>query len=458
MVESHYTLSQITGHLQKLIARAYVDEYWVKAEIAKLNYYPHSGHCYPDLVEKDDVGIKAQMRSIIWAFDYRQIRSRFEKVTGTELGEGMEVLLKAKIDFSPQHGLTLRISDIDPDFTLGKMAAAKKQSIEKLKREGFFFMNKKLNFPIFPKRIAVISVETSKGYQDFINIINNNSRGYRFSHLLFPAILQGDSAVESIMNQLLKILRIKHHFDLVAIIRGGGGDVGLSCYNDFELAKMVATFPIPVVSGIGHSTNETVVEMVSHLDSITPTDLAYFLQQKFDNLLVFAERTEKKVTDLANRYLLNEFKKMERSAEHIQIFQKVFLDRELNILENFLIMLGRDLSSSFEKFDTRLSSLGLQASRGASNQLKSSQIALAVVNENMNNHLNHRLKSELIIQENLGQKIELMKPENLLKRGFSITLKNGNSIKDASQLVEGDEITTIYASGQTKSIIKKISK
>lgn len=457
MVESHYTLSQITGHIQKLIAKAYSAEYWIKAEIAKLNYYPHSGHCYPDLVEKGEGGIKAQMRSIIWANDYRLIQANFLKTTGNELGEGMEVLVKAKIDFSSQHGLTLRISAIDPDFTLGKMAAAKKLSIERLKKEGKFYLNKNLAFPIFPKRIAVVSVETSKGYQDFVNIINNNTRGYKFSHLLFPAILQGDAAVESIMRQLARIAKVSHHFDLVAIIRGGGGDVGLSCYNDFELAQMVATFPLPIISGIGHSTNQTVVEMVSHIDSITPTDLAYYLQQKFDNLLVFTERLEKKVGDLANNFLSTQLNLMERLAERVRYNQKSIFDKEINVLENFTIMLNRDLRAVFSKNTSKTEVLGLELSRSVRLKLKQSGEVLFEKSEELLEEVRRKLKSNESELNGIGQKIELVRPENLLKRGFSITMKDGKAVRDSSQLVEGDVVITIYADGKTESIINKIN-
>ena len=277
MPANYYTLSQITEHLQKLLRKTYVREYWIKAEVVRLNYYPKSGHCYPDLVEKNENGVKAQIRAIIWNSTFVNINRKFREETGRELSDGMEILFRAKIDYSPVHGLALHISDIDPGFSLGKMAAEKLNTIRRLKKEGLFYKNKSLPFPVLPKRIAVISVETSKGYHDFSKILRDNSRGYRFFVMLFPAILQGDVAIESIGKQLDRIRSVAHHFDLAAIIRGGGGDVGLDCYNSYELASAVADFPLPVVSGIGHSTNETVVEMVSYLTPLhPPTSLICF--------------------------------------------------------------------------------------------------------------------------------------------------------------------------------------
>jgi len=209
MPENFYSLSQITEHLQKLLKKTYSNEYWIKAEIAKLNYYPKSGHCYPDLVEKNDEGIKAQIRGIIWNSTLLNIQSKFLEATGSELSDGMEILFKASLDYNPVHGLSLHISDIDANYSLGKMAAEKLKSIQRLKNEDFFFLNKALKFPMLPKRIAIISVETSKGFHDFKNIIDNNSRGYKFYYLLFPAILQGDVAVDSIIKQLARIEKVK---------------------------------------------------------------------------------------------------------------------------------------------------------------------------------------------------------------------------------------------------------
>ena len=276
----------------------------------KLNYYTKSHHCYPDMVEKDGSKIKAQIRTTLWSNTYFRINANFVKKTGRALSDGMNILFLAEVRHDSLHGLSLNIIDIDADFEIGQLAKAKTDCIAKLKSENIFNKNKLLIFPLLPKRIAIISVNTSKGYHDFISIIDNNTRDYKFFHMLFPAILQGDAAVDSIIDQLEIIKKVKHHFDIVTIIRGGGGDVGLSCYDDYRLAKRVAEFPLPIVSGIGHSTNETVVEMVANYNPITPTDLAYYLQQIFDNNAVriqelksIIERVSKSVIKTNNEKL-----------------------------------------------------------------------------------------------------------------------------------------------------------
>ena len=276
-----YTLSEIALSLHNVIERTYPQPYFIKAEILKLNYYPHSGHCYPELVEKEGEKVKAEIRGIIWSSQFQQINERFKRITGEPLRENINILCLAKIEYSPKHGLALHIQDIDPSFTLGELMRNRAECIEKLKREGVFDSNRKLQLPLLPKRIAIISVETSKGYSDFITTLTQNKEGFRFETELFPSILQGEKAITGITSQLSVIASRQEEFDCVVIVRGGGGDVGLSCYDDYQLARGVATFPLPILTGIGHSTNLTVVDMVAHTHKITPTDVAFTILQAF---------------------------------------------------------------------------------------------------------------------------------------------------------------------------------
>jgi len=282
---SVFTLLDIGKSLQRMISKHYHKPYWIKTEIAKLNAYTKSGHCYPDLVEKQNGQVLAQMRAIIWSDTFKTISKQFEDVTRKPLSEGMKVMILAKVTYHPNYGFSLNIVDIDASFTLGEMAKEKLESLKRLKTEGLFNLNRTLTFPKVPKRIAIISVETSKGYQDFLNIISHNKYGFKFELELFPALLQGDKAITSISEALENIKKRTSEFDAVTIIRGGGGDVGLSCYDSFILASKVARFPLPVISGIGHSTNETLVEMVTYTNKITPTDVAYFFIDRFMDCL-----------------------------------------------------------------------------------------------------------------------------------------------------------------------------
>ncbi|MDP9041131.1 MAG: exodeoxyribonuclease VII large subunit, partial [Bacteroidota bacterium] len=296
-----YTLLEVTRSIRKTIADRYKTPVWVKAELNKLNYYRQSGHCFPELVEKQEGNVLAQMRATIWKDDFILINREFQRVLQEPLKDGIKILFLATISFDPTHGLSLRIMAIDPSFTLGDLEREKQETILKLKNENLYDRNKSLHLAMLPQRIAVISVESSKGYADFIKIVGATVQRYRLFHLLFPSLLQGEKAVGSIMVQLNRISRVKDHFDLVVIVRGGGDDIGLSCYNDYRLAKAIAEFPLPVLTGIGHSTNETVCEMISYSNAITPTKLAEWLLQKFHDFREPVEAAQKTITDTALR-------------------------------------------------------------------------------------------------------------------------------------------------------------
>jgi len=289
-----YALSEITKSIESIIAKNYNRAYYIKAEILKLNYYPHSGHCYPELVEKDKGKIKAQLRGVIWSSQFKNINERFVAITGEPLKEDISILCLATIEFSGQYGLSLQIQDIEPLYTLGEMAKNKREVIEKLKKEQIFYLNKEKKLPLVPKKIAVISVETSKGYSDFMITLQQNTWNYRFHTTLFPSLLQGDKALISIPNRLAEIKSREQEFDCVVIVRGGGGDVGMSCYDDYHLAAAVANFPLPVITGIGHSTNETITDMVAFANKITPTEVAYFLIQQYHNFSIQVDECKDK--------------------------------------------------------------------------------------------------------------------------------------------------------------------
>lgn len=452
----YYSLSQLANSLQSMIRKTYSQHYWIKAEIVRLNFYPKSGHCYPDLVEKDGAKVLAQMRGIIWSSDYFRMNADFVKKTGKALSDGMEILFRAKVEYSPVHGLSLIINDISAEFVLGKMALEKKHCIERLKKEGLFNQNKQRNLALIPQRIAIVSVETSKGFQDFINIIDNNSRGYKFFWMLFPALLQGDGAVSSIMQQLEQIRNITSHFDLVAIIRGGGGDVGLSCYDHYDLAKAIAEFPIPVLSGIGHSTNETVSEMVAHYNPITPTDLAYFLQQKFDNVAVNIEEHQQFIIDESNRLLLDWnyelsdiSKKLSSSTRTLlesQLFQINSMKQEVQHSSKFYM---QSLSTNLTQVQSKLQSVSL-------NRLNSEPQKQVAIENRLQFAAKAFISKKGVQLNHLEDVIKLMSPESLLKKGYSLTLHHGKPIKDIKDLKEGDEILTQFFKGEVDSRVIKI--
>lgn len=407
-----FSLFEVTRSIGKTISSRYKSNYWIKAEMNKLNHYSHSGHCYPELVEKNKGKVIAEMKATIWSDDFRRIQNNFLKILKEPLKDGINILFCARISFDPAHGLSLNIVDIDPSFSLGELESEKQRTIERLQKEDLFTFGKRFTFPLLPKRIAIISVETSKGYADFLNMLDNNPYKYRFFHMLFPALLQGERAVESINSQLKNIGKVKHHFDVVVIVRGGGGDVGLSCYNKYELAKEIAIFPIPVLTGIGHSTNVTVAEMIAFVNAITPTALADLLIRKFHDYAHNVEMAEQVISSKASRRL----------------------SQETLALSNIAKLLGSASRS-------RILNQGFPLEQIKS-RIRSDVTAIFLRNYSL--------------LELLEQKKMAMDPMNVIRRGYSMTLVDGKVLKNINDAREGEMIKTILANGTINSVINQI--
>ena len=477
-----FSLYEVTRSIQKTIADRYKRAYWIKAEMNKLNFYRQSGHCYPELVEKRDGKVIAQIQSNLWKDDYLKINSTFQRVLNEPLRDGIKILFLATIGFHPEHGLNLRILDIDSSFTLGDLQREKQDTIRRLVSEGIFAKNKTLKFPLLPQRIAIISVHTSKGYADFLKVIEaaEKTSGYSFFHLLFPSLLQGDKAVESIKHQLQLIRKTLNHFDVVAIIRGGGGDIGLSCYNNYELAKDIALFPIPVITGIGHATNETVVEMIAYENAITPTKLAEFLIQKFHDFAIPVEKAQEKIVEKSGKLIAEE-------KSRFQSEMKLFRSVTKNILLNNKGTLNKTVHSLSQHsrfiFRSEMSAIGdirQTISKGSIVFLQVAKRSLVQLGYGVKNQTLSQLKHNyFILHQNtkqistasgvifrshnaqllgLEKNVNNMSPDNVLKRGFSITLLNGKVVTTVATVKEGDTIKTILHKGSVKSTINFTSK
>lgn len=451
-----FTLYELTKSLESVISKAYQRSYWIRGEIAKLNFYPKSGHCYPDLVEKENGVTRAQIRATIWAGPFQDIRRKFLEVTRENLTDGMKVLFLASVHFHPTHGLTLQISDIDPSFSLGEMARERNQSVARLKKEALFDLNHQLVFPLLPLRVAIISVETSKGYHDFMKTMNENQQGYQLFTMLFPALLQGEGAIISIRQQLARIKKVKHHFDVVILIRGGGGDIGLSCFDNFSLASAVASFPLPVITGIGHATNETVVELVAHSNKITPTEVAYFLLHQFDQYAWRIADGEIRLMEKMNDILTEENQLLNYLADRMINRTSSLISHQQHQLNRSGLVLEKELKSKIFHHT-------LQISRLSEKTTTSIRHLLLHQNVKLNNRSTHLIKtaprktaSANQIIEVIVEKVRLLNPVNILKRGFSITLQNGKPITKASDLIIGVEIETQYHNGKSTSTVKKI--
>lgn len=431
-----YSLSQLTRSIQNVINKHCSKVVWIKAEIVKLNYYSKSGHCYPALVEKKNGKVIAELRGNIWSGTFENINQKFRNVLKEDLKDDMTVVIQGAVTYHPVHGLALNIIDIDPEFTLGELAREKAETVEKLKTEGIYNANKTKTLPLLPKTIAVISVDTSKGYQDFLSVIRSNPWGYQFHHLLFPAILQGDRAVITISQQLEKISRHSHVFDAVAIIRGGGGEIGLSCFDDHSLAKKIATFPIPVLTGIGHSTNETVSEMVSYQSFITPTKIAEFLLQKFHDFSVPVKQASEKIEKEVNWMFRHQKTSLQETARLFNSLTFRSIDRSKSNLE----LLARSLLT------------------GSREIFRSKKEEHWQIEKNLITSAKDPFKEALQKLHFSEEKLRLLSPENVLKRGYSISRQNGKAIRETEEVNINEILETQIYGGKIFSRVKNTEK
>ncbi len=423
-----FSLSEITESIARMFTRYYAVPYWIRAEISKLNFYPASGHCFPDLVEKLEGKVKSQMRSIIWRDDLARISQKFEEITRQPLSEGIAIMFQAYVKFTSEHGLSLHIIDIEPLYTLGEMARAKLATIGQLKNEGIFLQNKQVALPLLLKRVAIISAETSKGYNDLLVTLNNNPYGYRFITRLFPALLQGDAAVESIRKQLKQIMAKSGQFDAVLIIRGGGDEVGLACYDHYDLAREVAMFPIPVISGIGHSTNETVVEMVACINKITPTDVAHFMIAGFRNFDERLRNSSQALVAGTKEILESETLQFNNLVTIFQQTGQLFVKNQHEELEQMALGIRESVNAAVFNHRIALSryetALVIHPGQLLSNKL----ILLQNIVKMLGFQRVHLLNQHLNNLDIIGQKVQLLDPVNVLKRGFTITRYKGKTI------------------------------
>ena len=451
-----FTLLEVAHSIQRTLNERYRSSFWVKAEMNKLNHYSQSGHCYPELLEKNEEKIVAQVRATLWKDDYLRINENFLTTLKEPLKNGINILFHARILFDPVYGLSLRILDIDPSWSLGELEREKQKSMERLKEEQLFFLNKSLPLPLLPQRIAVISVETSKGFADFQKVIDQNPWKYKFFYLLFPSLLQGDKMAEAIVRQLQRIEKVKHHFDVVAIIRGGGGDVGLSGYNRYELAKSIACFPLPVITGIGHVTNETVSEMVAFKNCITPTELADFLIQQFHNFAIPVNESRKTLISMVNRQIADTKKEaghtislfLKHTKNLISTSRQELLShaRRVKTHSGFYIRNARGQVKLVSGSLKKNSALWMGSSSSATSSLKLVLIKETTVFFQQRAH-------EIELRE---KQVSMLDPKNVLARGFSITLFQDKAIRSPHVVRPGDAIKTVTFEGAIESTVTTI--
>lgn len=407
----------------------------------KLNRYP-SGHCFPELLQKEDGKIVAQISGSIWKHNFERINERFIQVVKEPLKEDTTLLMQVKVSFHETYGLSLQILDIDPNFALGELQRERQETLKKLKEKGLLNANQQVPFPLVPKRIAIISAESSKGLSDFMQVLEKNEWGYSYFTMLFPAYVQGDVAANSIIDQLRRIERVKHHFDVVVIVRGGGGEVGLSCYNNYSLCEAIANFSLPVLTGIGHSTNLTVAEMISYRNAITPTELADFLIQAFHNFSAPVNEAIQTI-QFATKALM-EFHKNELGQ--MVYAYKNETQRLLVQLNHQLIRKGGHLKENVKhqlnKQHQKLNQSEHNLRSESKELIRKRESEVTELGKDLPYFIRTTMERETYKMERMEQSVKLMDPINVLKRGYSITTINDKTISESNQAEPGDVIIT----------------
>lgn len=453
----HHSLLDVLQSVQRMFEQYWKKPLWVKAEMTKLNHYPHSGHAYPLLMEKKMGKTVAEIRSTVWATDLRRITTKFETITKKEFTDGIELLLLVEVNYTPAHGISLKIIDVDPTYTLGAMEKERQVTIKKLKTDNLFDQNKKVEFPVLPKRVAVISVETSKGYHDFVDTIENNTKRYKIEYELFPALLQGDKAIESIRRQLDAVRQRLKEFDTVAIIRGGGGEVGLSCYDSFSLASAVAQFPLPIITGIGHATNLTVVEMVSFKNLITPTALANYIIEKFEDFDYRLKTTESKLAFYSEKIIKDKHISLQTLTGVFETDVLLHIQKEKHFTDNLLSSIRASGKDLLQRQNEITSSLAMGLKYTIKEKVQKGNFEINNYTQTLKNITNRELKNE---EQNLSifeSKVNLLNPDNILKRGYSIARVNGEA-KGLSSLKKGDLLEIETYISKVKSTVTEVEK
>lgn len=448
-----FSLKQVTGIIQSKIELQFPSSFWVRAEINRLGYNPHSQHAYPELVEKENGRIVAQIGATLFARTFQSINANFLKVLNEPLKDGINALLHVKIQFSPLYGLSLNVIDIDPTYTLGELERERLETIKRLKSEGIFDANKKLKQPLIIQRLAIISGEGTQGFSDFMSVLKNNEFGYAFFSHVFSAVMQGDAAIESIQKQLSRIQKVRKHFDAVVIIRGGGGNVGMTCYNNYNLSRSIALFPLPVLTGIGHSTNEFVADLVAARTSITPTGIAAYLVDRIRDVeipllnakdIILREIPERMATE---HQLLGEYAFELRSLARLEMNRH--RESQDRLAQKMIFKTNRTLSKEHVIQENILNTL----TNATKNLVKSEKQTLRLGKDQLTRSFKqaHSEQSQKI--ESLSETLRLLNPIELLKRGYSITTNEKGILKSIKNINSGDVIITQFQDGSIKSTV-----
>lgn len=446
------SLTELQLIIKDSLYMALPDMYWVIAEISEIkeNY---NGHCYLELVEKlpDEVSIRSRVKAVIWSSRYRFLKSFFESSTGESLREGLKILVRAKIEYHEIYGLSLVINDIDPAFTMGEMALKRQQILKKLEEEGVLTMNKDLDFPVVPQRIAIISSRNAAGYTDFMKHLTGNNYGYVFYTALIETPMQGNETEAGVIKALEKIAGHLQKFDLAVIIRGGGSQTDLSWFDNYNIAYYITQFPLPVITGIGHEKDLSVTDIVAYRSLKTPTAVADYLIECMNNAEVRLLEMSKDITDKSQLILDESKMRIDSCRVKLIPVARIMISEfkeELSGIVIDMINTGKEYIMRAGLFPANHKSRLISGVRSHlsvnGSLLTGRKQSLVSYSKNCLNKMENKVAG-------FDSSLKILDPENVLKRGYTITSRNGKIIKKSVELKKEDIINTRFSDGSVSS-------
>lgn len=429
------TLQEFNNRIKRLLADPSVMNCWVVAETTDVRI---NQHCYLQLLEKNPKtgATVAKIKAIIWGSQFRFLNARFKQVTGRDIGNDMKIMVCLSVNYSPQYGLTVVINDINPEFTLGDMERQRQEILNRLTQEGIIGQNKTVPVPPVLQRIAIVSAAGAAGYGDFMKQLTDNKYGVCFYPCLFQATMQGVKTVPTVLAALDKVEQNQHLFDCVVIIRGGGGTEELNSFDNYDLARRVATFPLPVIVGIGHERDITVLDYVAGIRVKTPTAAAEHIILQAANALAHIGDLSNQVVSIARDYIARAKEQLSYYAGNLPIMAQRIIDTNTLRLQNFI------------------QNIPLHVQR----RIEGENAQLARQKDAIKNAVAQVKMKETMRLEALGDKIELLSPRKVMARGYSLTTCEGKIITDAAQLEAGKLVTIHFRDGKvvagTQSVIK----
>lgn len=401
------TLVELNRMVSEMVNSTFCDTVWVTAELTDVRV-AQNGHCYMQLIQKDPKrgSMLAFANAHIWANRWWLLRDTFQQQTGQAFQSGLKVMLCVQVTMHEVYGYALNVVDVDPSYTLGEMARRRREILQQLEADGIIDMNRELSMPQLPQRVAIVSAAGAAGYGDFCHQLEDNEWGVRFYTRLFPAVMQGKRTESSVIEALERIFEHQEWFDVVVIIRGGGATGDLASFDSYDLASCVANFPLPVITGIGHDRDQTVLDRVAHTSVKTPTAAAALL--------------------------------IDMMAEQVQRLQAM----EQTLLEGTR---GR-----IEREELRLTRLTQQV-RGSHVALGQQINRLTLTGERIKMLAQQRISTDRQKLDYMAHAIDLVQPTNILKRGFSIVRAGGKAVRDASAVDKGTQLDIETANGILKA-------